>query len=83
MKLEKKMMGEIEGGTKLSCTKIIRHEMGHVLDNAFKLRNLKIRHAAIFPWTFLLNAYPDYYYPVKDTTKFVHHLEDIGMPKLP
>lgn len=41
MKLEKKMMGEIEGGTKVSCTKIIRHEMGHVLDNAFKLRVFK------------------------------------------
>jgi hypothetical protein len=73
MKLEKKMMGEIEGGTKLSCTKIIRHEMGHVLDNAFKLRNLKIRQRHFGHSS---KAYPDYYYPVKDTTKFVHHLED-------
>ena len=71
--LEKKMMGEVEGKTKISCTKIIRHEMGHVLDNAFKLRGLKIRqrHFGISSKT-----YPDFYYPKKDSTKYVQHLED-------
>lgn len=73
IRLEKKMMGEVEGGTKISCTKIIRHEMGHVLDNAFKLRNLKTRQSY---FGFSSSTYPDYYYPVKDTTKYVHHLED-------
>lgn len=73
LKLEKKMMGEIEGGTKVSCTKIIRHEMGHVLDNAFKLRVYKKRQ---HHFGLSSNAYPDYYYPKKETTKYVHHLED-------
>lgn len=73
LKLEKKMMGEIEGGTKKACAKIIRHEMGHVLDNAFKLRNLKKRQHL---FGLSSNPYPDFYYPVKESTNYVHHLDD-------
>ncbi len=73
LKLEKKMMGTAEGGTKASSCKILRHELGHALDNGFKLRNLKTRQS-LFGLT--SEPYPDFYYPNKESTKYVHHLED-------
>jgi hypothetical protein len=41
--LERKMMGDVDGGTALSFLKILRHELGHVCDNAFALRKDKLR----------------------------------------
>src|SRR5947209_2259722 len=37
MKLERKQMLEVEGGTESECLRIMRHEAGHALDNAFGL----------------------------------------------
>src|SRR2546430_9616770 len=37
MKLERKQMLEVEGGTDLSCMRILRHEAGHAIDNAYRL----------------------------------------------
>src|SRR4051812_49718238 len=37
MKLERKFMREVEGGTDVKCLRILRHEAGHALDNAFRL----------------------------------------------
>lgn len=37
VKLEKKMMLEVEGGTDASCMKILRHEAGHALNYAYRL----------------------------------------------
>ena len=36
-KLEEKMMMEVEGGTETWCMRLLRHEMGHVLNHAFLL----------------------------------------------
>ena len=42
-KLEKAQMLEVEGGDYDWCMRILRHEAGHVIDNAFKLRQRKKR----------------------------------------
>ncbi len=36
-KLEEKMMLEVEGGTESWCMRLLRHEMGHVLNHAYLL----------------------------------------------
>ncbi len=36
-KLEEKMMMEVEGGTESWCMRLLRHEMGHVLNHAYLL----------------------------------------------
>ncbi len=36
-KLEEKMMMEVEGGTEAWCLRLLRHEMGHVLNHAYLL----------------------------------------------
>ena len=38
MRLERKQMLEVEGGTEAWCMKILRHEAGHAIDNAYRLR---------------------------------------------
>ncbi len=71
MRLEKKMMFSVEGGTPRTCMQILRHEAGHAVDNAFRLHRRKL-------WreTFGSHAepYPDYYKPRPNSRKFVHHL---------
>src|SRR5512146_603876 len=37
MQLERKMMGDVEGGSVADCLRILRHETGHVLQHAYKL----------------------------------------------
>jgi hypothetical protein len=38
MRLERKMMGEVEGGNRRWRLRLLRHELGHALDTAFGLR---------------------------------------------
>ena len=38
MKLEKKMMLDVEGGTWSECMAILRHEAGHTMQHAFQLQ---------------------------------------------
>jgi hypothetical protein len=38
MRLERKMMGEVEGGNRRWRLRLLRHELGHVIDTAFGLR---------------------------------------------
>src|SRR5918997_1297048 len=39
MKLERRQMLEVEGGTERECLRIMRHEAGHAIDNAFLFRS--------------------------------------------
>ena len=41
MRLERQMIGEVEGGNANWMMRIMRHEVGHALDNAFRLRRRK------------------------------------------
>lgn len=70
--LEKRMIGEAEGEGHDWCMMLMRHEMGHVLDNAFGLRKKKKRQLL-----FGLSSvpYPDRYRPNLLTKNFVRNLE--------
>lgn len=70
-RLEKKMMLEIEGGTPHECLKLLRHEAGHALDNAFHLRKRR-RRQALFGLS--STPYPDTYVPKAKSENFVTHL---------
>ncbi len=41
MRLERQIMGEVEGGNANWLMRILRHEVGHAIDNAFRLRRRK------------------------------------------
>ena len=42
-RLERDHMLEVEGGTAEWCMRILRHEAGHAIDNAYKLRQRRCR----------------------------------------
>lgn len=39
--LERRQMLEVEGGTAAACMRLLRHETGHAIDNAYRLRRRK------------------------------------------
>ena len=71
-KLERSQMLEVEGGTPEWCMKILRHEAGHAIDNAYKLRQRR-RRQQIFGPSYM--QYPDYYTPKPYSKSFVLHLD--------
>jgi hypothetical protein len=71
MALERKMMLEVEGGTRLEMMKILRHEAGHALDNAYALTSDPERQE-IFGRS--SKRYPDHYRPNPASRRFVRHL---------
>ncbi len=70
--LEKSMMMEAEGGEPEEFMKLLRHEAGHAIDNAFRLRRLKARQR-LFGKT--STKYPKSYGATPYDRNFVHHLE--------
>jgi hypothetical protein len=71
MKLERKQMFEVEGGTQASCMRLLRHEAGHAIDTAYRLRRKK-RFGRIFGRA--SRPYPSTYRPRADSHNHVHHL---------
>lgn len=71
-RLEKKMMNEVEGGNLIWFMKLSRHETGHAIDNAFRLRKNK-RRQELFGLT--SEEYPDFYTPNILSEDYVLHLE--------
>ncbi|MDH3206723.1 MAG: hypothetical protein OEO79_08925 [Gemmatimonadota bacterium] len=71
-RLEKAHMLEVEGGEPEWCMRILRHEAGHVIDNAYKLR-LRRRRRALFGPSSL--PYPELYTPRPYSKSFVLHLD--------
>jgi hypothetical protein len=71
-KLELSQMLEVEGGDPHSCLRILRHEAGHAIDNAYQLRRRPTRRRLFgIPAT----PYPEYYTPKPYSKSFVHHLD--------
>ena len=71
-KLELAQMLEIEGGDERTCLKILRHEAGHAIDNAYLLRRRPTRRRRFgTPAT----PYPEYYTPKPYSKSFVQHLD--------
>ena len=71
MRLERAMMGEVEGGTHEWCMKILRHEVGHALDHAYRL-NLRRRRQQLFGHA--SRHYPRVYRANPHSRNHVQHL---------
>jgi len=71
-KLELKEMLEVEGGDPESCLQILRHEVGHAIDNAYALRRRPTRRR-VFGNPAI--EYPEYYTPKPYSKSFVQHLD--------
>lgn len=70
--LEQNQMLEVEGGTHDWCMRILRHEAGHALDNAYRLHR-RTRYRELFGSFHA--PYPDSYKPKPYTKRFVIHLD--------
>src|SRR5919205_2582369 len=71
-KLEETQMLEVEGGEYEWCMRILRHEAGHALDNAFKLR---LRRQRLKVFGSYKKPYPESYTPRPYSKSFVLHLD--------
>src|SRR5688572_23799882 len=71
-KLEEAQMFEVEGGEHEWCMRILRHEAGHAIDNAFRLRLRRQRRAAFGLPT---KPYPEFYTPKPYSKSYVLHLD--------
>ena len=71
-RLERAEMLEVEGGDPDSCMRILRHEAGHAIDNAYTLQRRPTRRRLFGdPKT----EYPEYYTPKPYSKSFVQHLD--------
>ena len=71
-KLELAQMLEVEGGDEFTCLQILRHEVGHAIDNAYALRRRPTRRRLFGnPAT----PYPEFYTPKPYSKSFVQHLD--------
>jgi len=72
IKLEERQMLEAEGGSREWCLRILRHEIGHAIDNAYRLHRLK-------SWRQVFGKasvpYPDFYQPRPFSRRYVLHLD--------
>lgn len=71
MKLEKKMMLEVEGGTWSECMAILRHEAGHALQHGYQLQRRRRWQQLFGPSS---KHYPRYYRPNPASRRYVQHL---------
>ncbi len=71
-KLEQTQMLEVEGGTTEWCLRILRHEAGHAIENAYKIRRRKTRQDMFGKSS---QRYPLYYSPRPYSRSFVRHLD--------
>jgi hypothetical protein len=72
-RLEEEHIFEVEGGTREACLKLLRHETGHALLNAYRLHHMR-------SWQRNFGRssvkYPDTYLPRPYSKRFVIHLEN-------
>jgi hypothetical protein len=71
MRLERRMIIDVEGGTRSDCLRILRHETGHVVQNAFRLQRRR-RWQELFGRS--STHYPRYYRPNPASKSYVQHL---------
>lgn len=72
MRMERKQMLDVEGSTEDECMRILRHEAGHAIDNAYRLRRRR-------DWREIFGRasqpYPTFYSPKPYSRSFVLHLD--------
>jgi hypothetical protein len=73
IKIERKMIGFCEGEEKKDFLKLISHETGHAIDNAYRLRKRKKRQSL---FGLSSTRYPLTYTPDPSSRDYVIHLED-------
>src|SRR5271170_7984237 len=71
MSIERRFMREVEGGNRNWLMRILRHEAGHAIDSAYRLRRRKHWRAVFGPASL---PYPDTYRPRPGSRRFVQHL---------
>ena len=71
-RLERAEMLEVEGGDPESCMRILRHEAGHAIDNAYQLQRRPTRRRLFGDPKI---EYPEYYTPKPYSKSFVQHLD--------
>ena len=72
MKLERKQMSEVEGGSDVECMRILRHEAGHAIDNAFRLH---FKRQWIRTFGSFAQRYPPSYKPKPNSRRYVLNLD--------
>jgi hypothetical protein len=70
-RLERRIMREVEGGNSRWLMRILRHEAGHAIDNAYRLRRRR-RWREVFGPASL--PYPERYRARPGSRRYVHHL---------
>jgi hypothetical protein len=70
-RLERRKMIDVEGGSAAECMRILRHEAGHVIQNAFQLHRKRRWQKLFGP---VSKRYPRYYRPNPSSRNFVQHL---------
>jgi hypothetical protein len=71
MRLEKKKIIDVEGGSWSECMSILRHEAGHVLQHSYQLQRRRRWQQMFGPSS---KRYPSYYRPNPASRYFVQHL---------
>jgi len=71
--LERRFMGEVEGGNATALLRILRHEAGHAVDTAYRLRRRKVWRETFGPAS---RRYPRHYRPRPGSRRFVQHLDN-------
>lgn len=71
MRLERKKIIDVEGGTVAECMCILRHEAGHVVQHSFQLHRRR-RWQELFGRSSI--RYPDFYRPNPTSKNYVQHL---------
>lgn len=72
VRLEQSQMLEAEGATPAWCLRILRHETGHAIDNAYRLRRRRRRQKLFGKSS---TPYPEYYTPRPYSKSYVLHLD--------
>ena len=71
-RLERAQMMEAEGADRAECIRILRHEVGHAIENAYKL-HLRRKRQQMFGKA--SRPYPDKYFPRPHSRNYVQHLD--------
>ena len=71
MGIERHFMREVEGGNRNWLMRILRHEAGHAIDSAYRLRRRRQWREVFGPASL---PYPDTYRPRPGSRRFVQHL---------
>jgi hypothetical protein len=71
-RLEQAQMLEVEGASHEWCLRILRHEAGHAIENAYRLRRRSDRRALFGPSS---TPYPTTYLPRPYSRSYVMHLD--------